>query len=124
MRPCTVFRKSTGNRRLAPTLKPSLTPLKTAILRHMKIVVTGGAGFIGANFVHYLRQNYPDYQLVVIDKLNQQGNIENLAPVRKDVEFHEFDLVDETKLKPIFKKGVDYVVHFAAETNVDRSIED
>src|SRR5258708_5795179 len=90
----------------------------------MKVLVTGGAGFIGSNFVHYLRQNYPDYQIVVIDKLNQQGNIENLAPVKNDIEFHEFDLVDEAKLAPIFLGGVDYVAHFAAETNVDRSIED
>ncbi len=90
----------------------------------MKIVVTGGAGFIGSNFVHYLRKHYPDYQVVVIDKLNQQGNIANLAPVKDDIEFHKFDLVEEDKLKPIFEAGVDYVVHFAAETNVDRSIED
>jgi dTDP-glucose 4,6-dehydratase len=90
----------------------------------MKILVTGGAGFIGSNFVHYLRKNYPDYQITVVDKLNQQGNIENLAAVRNDIEFHKFDLVDEAKLAPIFEKGLDYVAHFAAETNVDRSIED
>jgi dTDP-glucose 4,6-dehydratase len=90
----------------------------------MRILVTGGAGFIGSNFVHYLRQNYPDYRIIVVDKLNQQGNIENLASVRNDIEFHKFDLIEESKLVPIFKKGVDYVVHCAAETNVDRSIED
>lgn len=89
-----------------------------------KILVTGGAGFIGSNFVHYLRQYHPDYQIIVVDKLNQQGNIENLAPVRKDIEFHKLDLVDEAGLKPIFEEGLDYVAHFAAETNVDRSIED
>jgi len=88
-----------------------------------KILVTGGAGFIGSNFVHYLRQNYPDYKVIVVDKLNQQGNIENLAPVRNDIEFHQFDLVEESKLVPIFEKDLDYVAHFAAETNVDRSIE-
>ena len=88
-----------------------------------KILVTGGAGFIGSNFVHYLRQNYPDYKIVVVDKLNQQGNIENLASVRNDIEFHQFDLVEESKLTPIFEEGLDYVTHFAAETNVDRSIE-
>ncbi len=90
----------------------------------MKVLVTGGAGFIGSNFVHYLRQNYPEYKIVVVDKLNQQSNIENLAPIRGDIEFHDFDLVDESKLTPIFESGIDYVVHFAAETNVDRSIED
>lgn len=89
-----------------------------------RILVTGGAGFIGSNFVHYLRENRPDYKIVVVDKLNQQGNIENLASVRDDIEFHEFDLIEEEKLVPIFEAGLDYVAHFAAETNVDRSIED
>lgn len=88
-----------------------------------KILVTGGAGFIGSNFVHYLREHYPDYRIIVVDKLNQQGNIENLDSVKDDIEFHEFDLAEEHKLLPIFEKGVDYVAHFAAETNVDRSIE-
>lgn len=89
-----------------------------------RILVTGGAGFIGSNFVHYLRKNRPDYKIIVVDKLNQQGNIENLASVRDDIEFHEFDLIEEEKLVPIFESGLDYVAHFAAETNVDRSIED
>lgn len=89
-----------------------------------KILVTGGAGFIGSNFVHFLREQHPDYQIIVVDKLNQQGNIENLASVRDAIEFHEFDLITEDKLAPIFRQGLDYVAHFAAETNVDRSIED
>ena len=88
-----------------------------------KILVTGGAGFIGSNFVHYLCKHYPDYKIIVVDKLNQQGNIENLSGVQDDVEFHKFDLVEEEKLVPIFEQGLDYVAHFAAETNVDRSIE-
>jgi len=89
----------------------------------MKMLVTGGAGFIGSNFVHYMRKTHPDYELIVVDKLNQQGNLENLAAVRQDIEFHQFDLIEQDKLKSIFERGVDYVVHFAAETNVDRSIE-
>ncbi|HET7060314.1 MAG TPA: dTDP-glucose 4,6-dehydratase [Candidatus Saccharimonadales bacterium] len=89
-----------------------------------RILVTGGAGFIGSNFVHYLRQHYPDYQIVVVDKLNQQGNLENLASIKDEVEFHKFDLVEEFRLVPLFEKGFNYVAHFAAETNVDRSIED
>jgi dTDP-glucose 4,6-dehydratase len=90
----------------------------------MKILVTGGAGFIGSNYVHFVRQNHPEYKIVVVDKLNQQGNKANLDDVMDDIEFHEFDIVEEDKLKPIFEAGLDYVVHFAAETNVDRSIED
>ena len=89
----------------------------------MKMLVTGGAGFIGSNFVHYVRQNHPDYEIIVVDKLNQQGNKENLKSVMGDITFHQFDLIEEAKLRPIFEAGLDYVVHFAAETNVDRSIE-
>lgn len=89
----------------------------------MKMLVTGGAGFIGSNYVHFVRENHHDYQIVVVDKLNQQGNKANLASVIEDIEFHEFDLIEEDKLRPIFEQGIDYVVHFAAETNVDRSIE-
>jgi dTDP-glucose 4,6-dehydratase len=90
----------------------------------MKMLVTGGAGFIGSNFVRFVRKNHPDYQIVVVDKLNQQGNKANLDEVINDVEFHHFDLIEEGRLRPIFEAGLDYVVHFAAETNVDRSIED
>lgn len=90
----------------------------------MRILITGGAGFIGSNYVHYVRENHPDYEIVVVDKLNQQGNRANLDSVIQDIEFHEFDIIEEEKLKPIFEKGLDYVAHFAAETNVDRSIED
>lgn len=89
----------------------------------MRILITGGAGFIGSNYVHFVRKNHPDYQIVVVDKLNQQGNKSNLDDVINDIEFHEFDLVEEDKLRPIFEAGIDYVAHFAAETNVDRSIE-
>ncbi len=89
----------------------------------MKMLITGGAGFIGSNYVHFVRKNHPEYEIVVVDKLNQQGNKANLDDVINDIEFHEFDLVEEDKLRPIFEAGLDYVVHFAAETNVDRSIE-
>ncbi|MDB5178161.1 MAG: dTDP-glucose 4,6-dehydratase [Patescibacteria group bacterium] len=88
------------------------------------MLITGGAGFIGANFVHYTAKNHPEYEIIVVDKLNQQGNKANLDGVIDDIEFHQFDLVEEDKLRPIFESGLDYVVHFAAETNVDRSIED
>ena len=90
----------------------------------MKILITGGAGFIGSNYVHFVHENHPDYKIVVVDKLNQQGNKENLKSILGDIEFHHFDLIEEDKLRPIFEAGIDYVAHFAAETNVDRSIED
>ncbi len=88
------------------------------------VLVTGGAGFIGSNFVHHLIKNYSEYKVIVIDKLNQQGNIENLSSIKDKIDFHKFDLIEESRLVPIFENGIDYVVHFAAETNVDRSIED
>lgn len=88
-----------------------------------KILITGGAGFIGANFVHLVAEKYPTYEIVVVDKLNQQGRRENLKSVEDKIEFHHFDLIEEEKLRPIFESGIDYVAHFAAETNVDRSIE-
>ena len=89
-----------------------------------KILITGGAGFIGSNFVHLIVKKYPDYKIIVVDKLNQQGRIESLKDIENQVEFHKFDLIEEDKIKAIFENGIDYVVHFAAETNVDRSIED
>jgi dTDP-glucose 4,6-dehydratase len=90
----------------------------------MKILITGGAGFIGANFVHFVAKKYPDYEITVVDKLNQQGRKENLKSVAGKIDFRQFDLIEEQKLTDLFKeKSFDYVVHFAAETNVDRSIE-
>lgn len=90
----------------------------------MKILITGGAGFIGANFVHFLTKKYPDYEITVVDKLNQQGRKENLSKVQDKIDFRQFDLIEAQKLTNLFEeKKFDYIVHFAAETNVDRSIE-
>ena len=88
------------------------------------MLITGGAGFIGSNFAHLIARKYPNYEIVVVDKLNQQGRRENLKTIEDRVEFHEFDLIEEDKLRKIFESGIDFVAHFAAETNVDRSIED
>ncbi len=90
----------------------------------MNILITGGAGFIGSNFVKYVRLKYPDYKISVIDKLNQQGRKENLKDCLDSIDFYKSNLVDYKKLEKVFQKTkFDLVVHFAAETNVDRSIE-
>jgi dTDP-glucose 4,6-dehydratase len=89
------------------------------------ILVTGGAGFIGSNFIHYLLTNYPRTKVINLDKLTYAGNLDNLKAVEKDLryEFIHGDIRDKEAVREIFKK-VQGVVHFAAETHVDRSILD
>lgn len=89
----------------------------------MKLLVTGAAGFIGANFVHYWSRKYPKDEIRVIDSLTYSGNIENLTPVIKKIKFFEADINDRTKVNEAMR-GVDVVIHFAAESHVDRSIFD
>lgn len=89
----------------------------------MKLLVTGGAGFIGSNFIHYWTQKYPKDEVRVIDSLTYAGNIENLTPVRNKIKFFEADINDRVKVKDAMK-GVDAIVHFAAESHVDRSVFD
>ncbi len=89
------------------------------------ILVTGGAGFIGANFVHYMLARYPAYRLVVFDKLTYAGNLENLRAVADDPRyaFVRGDICDAQAVdEAIETYGVDTIVNFAAETHVDRSI--
>lgn len=90
-----------------------------------KILVTGGAGFIGSNFVHYLYQKYEDIRVCVLDKLTYSGNLENLKAVeeRREFEFIQGDICDEYVVRRAME-GVDVVVNFAAEVAVDRSIDD
>ncbi|GIP39957.1 dTDP-glucose 4,6-dehydratase [Paenibacillus sp. J31TS4] len=92
----------------------------------MRVLVTGGAGFIGSNFVHYLLKTYPTYEIVNLDALTYAGNLENLQGLegRKGYEFVKGDIADATLIEQIFQKGVDVVVNFAAESHVDRSISD
>ena len=89
----------------------------------MKLLVTGAAGFIGANFLHYWVEKYPNDEVRVIDALTYAGNIENLSPIIKKIKFFEADINNRAKVSEAMK-GVDAVVHFAAESHVDRSIFD
>ncbi|NYB26613.1 MAG: dTDP-glucose 4,6-dehydratase [Methanobacteriaceae archaeon] len=88
----------------------------------MKILITGGAGFIGTNFVHYIHENY-DYDIVVLDKLTYAGNKDNLKDILPDIQFIRGDIGNEEDVK-VAMKDCDLVVNFAAETHVDRSITD
>ncbi len=88
-----------------------------------KLLITGGAGFIGSNFVHYTLNNYPDYQVTVIDKLTYAGNPENLAPVLEKIEFVTGDICD-AELMDKLVADTDIVVHFAAESHNDNSLND
>ncbi|SEL66901.1 dTDP-glucose 4,6-dehydratase [Paenibacillus sp. cl141a] len=90
----------------------------------MKIVVTGGAGFIGSNFIRYMLSQHPNDEFINVDKLTYAGNSENLSEVRTNPKYRfvKADIRDRAALEPLFKEGVDAVVNFAAESHVDRSI--
>ncbi len=91
----------------------------------MKLLITGGAGFIGANFVHYWLKNYPNDKIVNLDALTYAGNLENLKQMENNsnYKFVKGDICDE-KLVDELVKDADVIVHFAAESHVDRSILD
>ena len=92
----------------------------------MKILVTGGAGFIGSNFIFYMRKKHPVYELVCLDKLTYAGNLETLASVmdKPHFRFIRADIADREAVYGIFEaERPDVVVNFAAESHVDRSIE-
>ena len=92
----------------------------------MRLLVTGGAGFIGSNFVHHILKKYPACRIVNLDKLTYAGNLENLADIEGDSR-HKFihgDICDADCVRAAISEGVDAVVNFAAESHVDRSILD
>ena len=92
----------------------------------MKIIVTGGAGFIGGNFVHYMLNKYNDYDIICLDALTYAGNMETLEPVMNNphFKFYKADIADRNAVYEIFEKEKpNIVVNFAAESHVDRSID-
>lgn len=88
-----------------------------------QILVTGGAGFIGSNFVHYWSQTYPEDRLVVLDKLTYAGNLASLEALQAKIRFVQGSICDPQLVDQLFvEENIDTVVHFAAESHVDRSI--
>jgi len=91
------------------------------------VLITGGAGFIGSNFVHYYAKNHPDDTIVVLDKLTYCGNLENIISLVEsgDVEFIKADIGEAPFISNLFnERKFDIVFNFAAETHVDKSIEE
>ncbi len=91
----------------------------------MKLLITGGAGFIGSNFINYMLTEYPDIRIVNFDALTYAGNLENLTMAARDPRytFVKGDITEEADVSAVFQAHpVDAVVHFAAESHVDRSL--
>lgn len=91
----------------------------------MTIIVTGGAGFIGSNFIFYMMEKYPEYRIICLDKLTYAGNLSTLAPVIDEPNFRfvKMDICDRKAVYGLFEEEhPDIVVNFAAESHVDRSI--
>ena len=91
----------------------------------MKLLITGGAGFIGSNFVRFMVNKYPQYQIVNLDLLTYAGNLENLKDIedKPNYKFVKGDIADRSFVNNLFEQEkFDYVINFAAESHVDRSI--
>jgi dTDP-glucose 4,6-dehydratase len=89
----------------------------------MRMLVTGGAGFIGANFVHYTRKHHPEHEIVVLDALTYAGNEASLASVAHEIEFVHGSVADAALVDELVSRS-DVVVHFAAESHNDNSLDD
>jgi len=93
--------------------------------QHKIILITGGAGFIGSNFIRYLIQKYPNFKIINFDKLTYAGNLNNLTTIEDNSNyvFVKGDVADPKDVKTVFEQfNPDFVVHFAAESHVDKSI--
>jgi len=90
----------------------------------VKVLVTGGAGFIGSNFIRYFLNHHPDHQVINFDKLTYAGNLDNLKDIEKDprYRFIKGDICDARAVEEAVGSGVDVIINFAAESHVDRSI--
>jgi dTDP-glucose 4,6-dehydratase len=89
----------------------------------MRLLVTGGAGFIGSNFVHYTLARYPQHEIVVLDALTYAGNEDNLAPAMAQIRFVHGNICDRDLVFPLIRE-CDVVVHFAAESHNDNALDD
>ncbi len=89
----------------------------------MKLLVTGGAGFMGSNFIHYILKKYPEYEVINLDKLTYAGNLKNLSDIENNpnYRFVKGDICDANIINELVPQ-VDAVINYAAETHVDRSI--
>jgi len=91
------------------------------------LLITGGAGFIGSNFIHYIARKYPEYRIINLDKLTYAGNLENLRDIENNpnYKFIKGDIANRKLVGEIFNYNkIDAIINFAAESHVDRSIED
>ena len=92
----------------------------------MNLLVTGGAGFIGSNFIRHILSKYPRYKIINLDNLNYRGNLENLRDIENDPRyaFVKGDICNENLVNQLVSRRPDVIINFAAETHVDRSIMD
>lgn len=92
----------------------------------MKLLITGGAGFIGSNFIHYIFQEHPQWEVTNLDKITYAGNLDNLKNVENEPRYHfvKGDIADRELVDELLSHGINIIINFAAESHVDRSILD